>query len=333
MYSFASQRGLSLIELMIGILLGSLLLLGVLQIFQSNSDTLRMQNGFSRVQESGRFAIDMLSKEVRQAGFWGCAVNAKLGNLLRTADKFYLDIGPKVNGIKGENNVVDGTKVDDRLVKVGSDTLTLSGAEDACAGEGRMLEGTNKGDVIVSKSCQIDAGDVVIVSNCIAADVFVVTAATGGGTADQTKLSYQKNVAIDGVENKSNTLQEEYGADSRILIPYQKKFFVSAGVTGNSLFVEDENGGVQELVPGVDDMQISFGVDTNTNGIVDRWQTAADVAGVTAIKIELLVASDSAVGIDQQTITRLDGSTTTYNDGLLRKLYVATIKVRNRGSM
>ncbi|WP_445365488.1 PilW family protein [Microbulbifer sp. ANSA001] len=327
---FISQRGLSLIELMIGILLGSLLLLGVLQIFQSNSDTLRMQNGFSRVQESGRFAVDMLSKEIRQAGFWGCAENKNIENLSASADKFYSSIGGDDIGVAGQDNVATNTKVEKIEVIEGTDILTLSGAEDACAGKGRMLNGTDKGDIVVSDSCPIKNNDIVIVSNCKSGSVFTVLSTTE--TAGHKKLNYPAGIVF----------KEEYGVDSKILTPYEKVFFIASGAQNtnslntNSLFMKDEAGNVQELVPGIDDMQVSYGVDTNGNGIVNQWQAADDVigmAGVTAIKIELLVSSDSVAGVDKQTITRLDGSKKEYDDGLLRKLYVATVKVRNRGSM
>ncbi|WP_444945741.1 PilW family protein [Microbulbifer sp. VTAC004] len=322
---FISQRGLSLIELMIGILLGSLLLLGVLQIFQSNSDTLRMQNGFSRVQESGRFAVDMLSKEIRQAGFWGCAENKNIENFSAPADKFYSSIGGDDIGVAGQDNVATNTKVEKTEVIEGTDILTLSGAEDACAGKGRMLDGTDKGDIVVSDSCPIKNNDIVIVSNCKSGSVFTVTSTTE--TAGHKKLNYPAGIVF----------KEEYGVDSKILTPYEKVFFIASGAQDtNSLFMKDEAGNVQELVPGIDDMQVSYGVDTNGNGIVNQWQAANNVismAEVTAIKIELLVSSDSVAGVDKQTITRLDGSKKEYDDGLLRKLYVATVKVRNRGSM
>ncbi|MFA0810496.1 PilW family protein [Microbulbifer epialgicus] len=326
MYTFASQRGLSLIELMIGILLGSILLLGVLQIFQSNSDTLRMQNGFSRVQESGRFAVDMLSKEVRQAGFWGCAEAGNIKNSLGAPTTNFLSEIGTVIGVAGKNDVPTGAIVGEKEVVAKSDVLTLSGAEDACAGEGRMLNGTNPGDVIVSTSCPIDTKDNVIVSNCIAGHAFTVTGTSA--VADGKKINYGAGI----------NFEEDYGADSKILTPYQKTFFIAKSVSGsNSLFVHVEGDDkAQELIPGIEDMQISYGEDKMNDGIIDYWRSASSVnsmASVTAIKIELIVTSDSAAGVGAQTITRLDGTKKDYNDGLLRKLYVATVKVRNRGSM
>jgi type IV pilus assembly protein PilW len=340
MISFSLQRGLSLIELMIGILLSSLLLLGVLQIFQSNSDTLRMQSGFSKVQESGRFAVDMLGREIRQAGFWGCAKSNEIEKLLKTDDEFLKEIGS--NGILGEDNASSTKKIDGKEVELGSDILILSGAEDACGGKGRVLNGANDGDVIVTQHCPIEAGDIVLVSNCLSGSVFTVTSIASEGAAKNKNLKYAKGVVSEGwVENQSDSfgLDNTYGSDSKILTPYQRTYFISEGAPGDSsLFVMDVDGNTQELVPGVEDMQITYGLDTSGSGIIDKWQAASSdkdvMAKVVAVKIELVIASDSDAGVDSQTLTRMDG--TQYQpsaDGKLRKLYVTTIKVRNRGSM
>ena len=66
------QRGVSLIELMVGILIASILMLGMYQIFMASRVTFQMQEGLSRVQENGRFAMDYLQRNVRMAGFLGC---------------------------------------------------------------------------------------------------------------------------------------------------------------------------------------------------------------------------------------------------------------------
>ncbi|WP_299944321.1 PilW family protein [uncultured Microbulbifer sp.] len=311
------QRGLSLIELMIGLLLSSLLLLGVLQIFQSNSDTLKAQNEFSRVQESGRFAIDMLSREIRQADYWGCATGASekfLEILLDTTDRFLNNIGS--NGILGSDNVASGFKVGDREVVAGTDTLILSGAMDICGGAGRAFDGQNSGDVVVSGNCPVAAGAIVLATNCLSGSVFTVTGtnelATGG-----RRLQYESGEKGEGwVQNKSDSLKAEYGADASILSPYQKTYFISeGGVPGShSLFVKGWNNPVQELVPGIEDMQLSYGLDTTGNGVINQWQPAsaqeATMAQVIAVKLRLRVTS-----------------------GDLRKLYISTVKVRNRGSM
>lgn len=72
MMLFSKQKGLSLIELMITVILSSLLLLGVLQLYINTSATDRTSNELARVQESGRVALDLIAREARRAGYQGC---------------------------------------------------------------------------------------------------------------------------------------------------------------------------------------------------------------------------------------------------------------------
>ncbi|MGH8081773.1 MAG: PilW family protein [Lysobacter sp.] len=67
-----AQRGLSLIELMIALLLSGVLMLGLIQIFSASRASYALAHGAARVQESARFAFDVLQRDLRQAGQFGC---------------------------------------------------------------------------------------------------------------------------------------------------------------------------------------------------------------------------------------------------------------------
>lgn len=63
------QKGLSLIELMIALVLGLFLVAGVIQIFLGTSQTYRLTGDIARVQENARFALDILARDIRMAGY------------------------------------------------------------------------------------------------------------------------------------------------------------------------------------------------------------------------------------------------------------------------
>ena len=65
----SSQRGFTLIELMIAMLIGVFLMAGVIQIFLSAKQAYRLQENLSRLQENGRFAMDIITKDIRMAGY------------------------------------------------------------------------------------------------------------------------------------------------------------------------------------------------------------------------------------------------------------------------
>jgi type IV pilus assembly protein PilW len=67
------MAGLSLIELMIALVLGTILTLGLLQVFSASRTSYALSEGLSRVQENARFAIDYLQRDLRMVGHYGCA--------------------------------------------------------------------------------------------------------------------------------------------------------------------------------------------------------------------------------------------------------------------
>lgn len=65
----SSQRGMSLIEVMVAMLIGVILILGVTQIFLNNQKTYLFQQGQVGNQENGRFALALLAQELSSAGY------------------------------------------------------------------------------------------------------------------------------------------------------------------------------------------------------------------------------------------------------------------------
>ncbi|WP_372381847.1 PilW family protein [Xanthomonas sp. NCPPB 1068] len=74
----AASTGLSLIELMIALLISSLLLLGVIQVFSASRTAYQLSQAIARNQENGRFAMDFLTRDIRMAGHAGCVNDQSL---------------------------------------------------------------------------------------------------------------------------------------------------------------------------------------------------------------------------------------------------------------
>ena len=68
-----NQRGFTLIELMVALGLGVFITAGLLQAYISSKQLSEMEKALSRIQETGRFAMDAIVKDVRMAGYQGCA--------------------------------------------------------------------------------------------------------------------------------------------------------------------------------------------------------------------------------------------------------------------
>jgi type IV pilus assembly protein PilW len=78
------QRGISMVELMVGLLIGVFLMGGVLQVFDNSKRGYRYQEGLSQVQEQGRFAMQFLTWNLRVAGY--PANNPPAGNKIFGTD-------------------------------------------------------------------------------------------------------------------------------------------------------------------------------------------------------------------------------------------------------
>lgn len=66
------QQGVSLIELMVALAIGSLLVLGLVEVFAASRTAYQLSEGLARVQENARFAVDYLQRDIRMAGHMGC---------------------------------------------------------------------------------------------------------------------------------------------------------------------------------------------------------------------------------------------------------------------
>lgn len=62
------QQGFSLVELMVAMILGLLVTLAAVGLFNTNQRSFQLQMALSEVQETGRFTLDYIARDLRQAG-------------------------------------------------------------------------------------------------------------------------------------------------------------------------------------------------------------------------------------------------------------------------
>ena len=74
------QNGLTLIELLIAMLLGTLMILGATSMFTANKRVYKEVDFQGRLAENARFAMEMMIRDLRMAGFIGCAIQQDVSN-------------------------------------------------------------------------------------------------------------------------------------------------------------------------------------------------------------------------------------------------------------
>ena len=134
-FSSWPARGFSLIELMIALVLGLLVTGALIQLFLANKVTYTVSDGLVRAQESARYAMTIVNRDLRMAGSQPICSGAPLENrsLLRIDDDG--DIGEVVQngGFMGFD--YNGTET-------GNYSFPLDGSGDASSGQWANFEST-----------------------------------------------------------------------------------------------------------------------------------------------------------------------------------------------
>jgi len=320
------QSGLSLVEVMIAIAVGSLLSLGLIDVLINSNQAYRTQNALIRVQEEGQFATDILVKDIRDTNFWGCLTDlGKINNQLNSLGTGYNSTYMGYTAaLAGQENVSGGAFV------TGSDTITISAAENI--GGGAQIQSpypTSASDPItITTNNGIATGDIVLVSDCLQGDIFQVTNADANTTGE-----LQHAASIGNPGNSSASLSKVYNAGTFVLLPYTRTYSIRTNAEGNpGLYVTDSTS-TQEIAEGVENMVVLYGEDTNSDGTANRYVRAdsvTDMNEVVSIRLNLLVQSLENNVTDRATPYVFNGQTITPNDRKLRRVYSTTIVLRNR---
>lgn len=255
------------------------------------------------------------------------------------------------------------------------DDTTGGYVPDACAHN----VGTPYNTAGISGICE---NEVLLISDCTKSRIFKAEnmAPVAGGAAGACGkpgipcFNLTHNSGPDDNDNKSPAAwkpDQVFGTEGEIIKIVTKTFFIgvntAAGITEPTLYVRNNDGVPQPLVEGIENMQILYGVDTNSDGSPNRYFSADKVPdvdtqdgtinptldtifdGVVSVKLSLLVrtpqdmpginrtvadfaALNYALASPASPITidpiPVDAAST---DRRMRKVYNLTIKIRNRG--
>jgi type IV pilus assembly protein PilW len=372
------ETGLSLIELMIAMVVGLVLLAGVLSIFISSRSGYGANNATAQVQEDGRFALDFMRNNARMTSYMGCATTARSNSILNPVGQLYNFLLPvygyEYNGtdpatatsaspyvINSEtpagvaldngswtpvgDSTTDVTPADSapgaELTNAvpGSDALVLFSA----SGDPVYLSAPTAGGTIdVSSSTGLAAGQVAVISDCVKSTAFQV------GTSDNNTPGVLTIGSISpGPGNYQNNFSVGYQAGSQVLAANVIVYYVGQDQDNSPALFETQSlsdGSMakpQVIVPGVENMQILYGVDTtggSTLSTPNQYLTAAQVdatnnwANVLSLQLGLLVRSDTGampLPATAQTFDVLNTYITAPRDTRLRHVFTTTIYLRN----
>ncbi len=177
---------------------------------------------------------------------------------------------------------------------------------------------------------------VALINDCASENMFVITQIADAG--GQAELSHIAGVGVGATQNLTPTLGAGSGYQAgAVILPIQSHtFFVAESDNKNefgdpiySLFRKDTVGEPVELVEGIEDLQVLYGVDRAGETLVpSSYVTASNVStdewdDIVAVRIAV-----TANSVD--TVTSDDDDPSSEADGMLRRTYSSTIRLRNR---
>lgn len=350
-FNLSTVRGFSLAELMIAMTIGLIILAAVSTLFVSSKQTYTTQDQLARLQENARFAMQFIMSDLRLAGYYGCMDDIDAKNVFSVVNSTSLVYTINQAPVEGLENAA-GTWYPSGIadvptgMKTGTDALVIRKAEPGLS-QTLTARMANKADVLtVTNTAGFEVGNIILVADCTRAELMQITAVTpttiahSSGGADATKTP-----PWPGNKNPAD-LSKEYDVPAKIMKFSTQRYYIRNNANGVPSLYRDINGGTaQELVEGIEMLQVLYGVDTDDplDGIPNRYVAASGVGAANATYGWNAVAT-VRVGIIARTVddkeTDIDSLTydadgdgnvdlAAQNDRNKRRIFQSTVQLRN----
>ena len=313
------QLGFTLVEALVSMAIGMFLILGAATVYTQGAYSFKTIEGTSRIQENLRFAFDTLEPDVRLSGYWG--LHNGSGSI--QSDEIVITC----EGANVSEWVLDtyvGITARDNIQASNSDNVAANARKAAnCGAFGNGIQPDS--DILEirrsSAATRPLTGDTVqIKSNRNASHLFSNGAEPTG---------FVNEVDIDGTfDYVFNTYYVAQTSNNVADTPSLRR----RTLQGTTIIDE-------EVIAGVEDMQIQLGLDLNGDGSVNRYIDPVDGtfnadSKVIAVRVWMLIRAEyEELGLeDNKTYTRPDGTTYQPQDAYRRIEGSKTIFLRNSRS-
>jgi type IV pilus assembly protein PilW len=340
------QRGITLVELMIGVTIGLFLVAAMGGIYLGSQSTFRAQGELARMQQNGRFAIDSIAADLRNANANGCqgflASQTPTGNtaVVRVVS-IGLPVGDPLSDYTGP--ALWGSRSGGGAWAPALGALTLTPAPDPAGdvllvrrtvgpawGLTADIDASDATPLAVSAGTGITAGDILVISDCSVATVFQAGPGTAAGAIDHPVLNhaYNSGATVQRLQTVVYYVAPTANANRSGSLSLWSQVAPAYGASTNAV----------ELIAGVDGLAIHYGVDTTlpADGVADRYAAADGVGGlpggwpqVASARIDLLLASTGKQVTTTPQPYLFDGVAVTPTDHRLRTVMSTTAAVRN----
>lgn len=308
-------RGVTLVELLVALALGLAVLVGLSAVYVAAKQSFRFQETSGRLQEDAMFALEIISRDLRMAGFAGCrgidaamisGVLTYFPNLSLSASSPGAINGPNPlasveptnamvtmqplspqNFLRGFDNVPGAMFATGAAPASSStDSLFFSGGSSNAVSLTAVMAApdsslTIAADAFAWGNATANSGIYnMIVSDCITSSLFAGKVGSGGTQIDHSSA----------LGNVANTFpaSSQYGVDA-LAMPLEWNFYFVAtrsGAATPSLYRVFYDGNsrqnAQEIVSNVESMKLHYGENTANDPLTGAPTLQADVWRTTA---------------------------------------------------
>lgn len=335
-----SQRGFTMVELMVALLLGLVLIGSVINVFLTSGQTLRLNQNLSRVHENARFGVEMFVREIREAGMVPCGSTLS-ANVLRTGSSGAWTVpwwASTFDGLirgfdDGQNSVAIkafGAGTADRVL--GTDALLIlrpsadeSDLRRLASHDAAAYSFKDAAGITAAVKSRYDSRPALVCDGRSAALLQIGASSVSLGEFDYGTGTYNCSMNLGSADAAcATTTPRTFDAGAQLTrwdpafwyIGHNArgtKSLYRVGIKLNSSTGAVEND-VQEMVPDVENMQIDYLTRNrdNDNVLATDWVAASaftsgwtsTTAEVAAARVTLTLRSTEAVGEGNVPLTR-----------------------------
>jgi type IV pilus assembly protein PilW len=380
----ARSRGLTLVELLVAMSIGLVVVGAMAALYVRTAQSNRQLEALARLQESARYAFEVLGYDIRLAGYTGCYVpnQPTAANFVKNGANYWWsninqplygqdeaadnnaagDSGfPKVapgaygpKALRGDTLVVLRANMEDNLGTVGDyylDTGTISFTDPNgtgfkkgslllltdCRSQTVLFQKTGPADPAPTAPIEhaVGMGSPLSPGNCVT-DLYVTSTCpvSSGPTLSGSTPTPPAPMNVNGARLAALSAHAYYLRASPYKYPNSSQsipalYRQTLGTTSGQVSTTAE-----ELVSGVTDLQIQYGLGSITDGKseITSYSNASEVTDwskVLAVRVTLTLESpDDSVRADSQSFRLGNGAT--LSDRRLRRSYTTTFGIRNR---
>lgn len=353
--------GFTLIELMIAMALGLTVIASAITVFSGSRKSIDLNSALTDMQDSARFALDAITRDIRMSGFQGCIdINTSAAKILADAaptnDYFATAItASKIQNAGGWTPAqpLGFTIPVDRAKPVpGTHALSVQfGSAETYTFQ--PLTAIDSDITLDVDDAGLVEGDLALISNCQVADIFEITSFSGSTVQHSTSANRDARLSAPygqaGANNRPRIMRFEgniyfIGDTNRVNGDGNKIY----SLYKQTLPYTDQNLPI-EMIEGVANLQIRLGyrdpVDPSDRGLifVEPENSVGAPGRVEVVQVGLLMQSYDSILEEEDASTYylagkaftpsdepVDSSTSYERDKRMKLAFNTTVKIRNR---